>query len=531
MIRFPGFILAAALAFASATQARVLVPDVIDTLAPSGRDNAAQFVLKDEKGRFLVAGGLDNAFGAITDVGVALLDSNRKVLAQRRIGHRATDYLHGVVADGHGGYYLYGQASGFDSQICPHNWYVYPGFAKQLDNLCDYDARNTLFRLFVIKLDANLDTVWTRVMDTSNSSVAGFTDAAGGLRLVYGNRPKDSTCLLTLGPQGNRVSMNCLQAGIPNYVMGTSLSGDRLMVGGSVYDYIAIHAEMWMTLCDAAGKPTWHYLSPHLSMVEPFFMYPFGDGILSYWRIQPDPKGSWGQYEEVRVQGTTLPRAILPSLDKINPATQRYRTLEGAVVFPPSQDLIVSSNPLNLVTNAAGIIDTVYAADLPFTSVYFPDTTHLWFTFSDPTTKEDMFRYGRARIDQAPRFSYTLKNTLWKFLEKDTVTATLSAWDDKPESLHIKILGAQDTALFEPGTGRFRWLPKGNWKGDTTFRFVATDTVGQTDTLTAHFSIANVNDPIRTGIPGLLKQPVSRARYNALGRAGDRKRAARFTRG
>ncbi|MDB5051617.1 MAG: hypothetical protein JWO30_4688 [Fibrobacteres bacterium] len=496
MIRFPGFILAAALAFASATQARVLVPDIIDTLAPSGYDHAAQFILKDEKGRLLVAGGLANGYSAVADVGVALLDSNRKVLAQKRYGHRGMDNLLGVVADGHGGYYLFGQASGFDSKICPHTWSVYTGFDPLSQDICDPDAGNDYYRLFAIKLDVNLDTVWTRVMDTSGTSVAGFTDAAGGLRLVYGSRPKDSTCLVTLGPQGNRVSTNCVQAGISNYVMGAPLSGDRLMVGGSVYDYIAIHAEMWMTLCDAAGKPTWHYLSPHLSMVDPFFMYPFGDGVLSYWRIQPDPAGSFGQYEEVRVQGTTVTRTILPSLSKMNPATQFYRTPEGAVVFPPSKDLIVSAKPLNLETDAAGIIDTAAGVDLQYSSVYFPDSTHLWFTFGYLTTKEDMFRYGRARIDQAPRFPDALKNKIWKSLEDDTATATLSALDDHPEGLHIKILGARDTALFEPGTGLFRWLPKPNWHGDTTFRFVATDTVGQTDTLTAHFSIANVNDPI-----------------------------------
>jgi hypothetical protein len=504
ILRRPLWAAFAALLAADAAVAgpKLLAVDRVDTFPAAGFGHTAKTILRDGKGRYMVAATLANGYGAIADAGVALLDSAGAILSERRFNRGGAELVHGATSDGKGGYYLFGITSGIGNPGCPQAWTVTSDFGTATDNPCTQIGVTFVYRAYAMKLDANLDTVWIRTLDSVGfGNVSGFADPQGGLRLLYGSASRDSTCLARFDPQGNPLSTQCLAPSREGTFMGTPLSGGRLMLGGTTYDRGSGITSSWMISCDSSGRPDWTHRGDEFTGANPLFIYPSGDAVISYWRIPAPAMGNgtygFGILLEARARNGTLSVNRILDPAQLDPATPRFPTPEGLVLYAPYREGIPSGLSASPSLDASGRIEAARAPATLFQSVCFPDSAHLWAGIGDGSTATEPLRLARLRLDEPPHFTDASRARVWRYLEGDTARGLITATDDYlPQGLHIRLLGSIDTALFNPATGEFLWAPPADWNGDSVFRFVATDTLGLSDTLVAPVFFANVNDPV-----------------------------------
>lgn len=141
----------------SVSPAQVLTESWRHSIPAAGAGHAAQWILKDGKGRLLTAGVLDGLSGG-SDIGLALVDGAGKVLAQKRFDRGGSEYALGVIALSGGGYYLYGRSTGDIGGSCQRGWTVFSGFGQDAEDACP-SANLYPYHAFAMRLDDNLDTL------------------------------------------------------------------------------------------------------------------------------------------------------------------------------------------------------------------------------------------------------------------------------------------------------------------------------------------------------------------------------------
>ena len=492
---------------AGSAAGQVLAPARIDTLPAGGLGHAARQLLMDGNGHFLAAGVLDNAYLASTDLGAALYDAQGGRLAQRRFSRGGAENVAGVATLRGGGYLLYGASSGYATRNCPSAWTVLASFDENPGDPCAYDTLR--YSAYAMRLDAGLDTVWTRGLGelASVGSMEGVLDAEERLRLFFPDKATDSLCMVTVSPDGAAGARACFHGARYADMRAVAEPGGTFLVAGSQSDPRAGVTNSWLYRLDGQGRTLWTRTFGPYAGEFPRLMHVTPEGmVLCYWRrTTTGPDGGIAEVE-MRITGETVATTVLRQVSDIHAATGRHRHLGGLLIYPPvpgPQSSRVERFGLSGDSVIQERVDSWYVPPLTVQAVRFGDADNLWFSGNVGGSSTSKFVFGRMRLDQPPRFPDSLKAGPRVYREGDSVKLAVSARDDYfPGSVRHSLAGDERWQLFDSAAGMFAWKPADDWYGDTTFRFTAVDTTGQRDSLPLRIVFRNVNDVPWFDFPG-----------------------------
>jgi|GEM_PF-5849594 len=462
-----------------------------------GFDDLPVSIAASRDGRLIVSASLSLGYD-IGEAGVLKLDSSGNPV-RSKLFHRSHDDLsYGLVETADGGYLLTGTSASSENAPCRLPWKVGASINALIANECASVAGNVLYAGYAIRLDSLMDTVWARDYGVRIVSAKRALSGGGFLALLFrggAGGTSDTVTLAGLSSDGS-VSWETLVAGPALSVTHTALN----KAGGLVVSGINRSTRAsWIASYDSTGSLLWSRSD-------------LGGGRV--WSLWADTAGNVHQVVdqsvtesavsagELRRYSATGTHVVLGSVARLGGAPTGVHAIasDGSWLL-----LAVSGNVLHAGVQPPGggaVRTSSWSVLNGLTGlVEVPRGSGVYYVLgSRPATPPNSFGndLGVVKLALNPPPSFVRDQTEWRLAEEGVAVIgdTLRISDAFPgDIVQLTHVGAGSSAFtFNASARAFTWAPPREYFGDTSFTFVATDRIGQKDTLIYRIRVQNVND-------------------------------------
>lgn len=463
-----------------------------------GLDDGPNRVRVTREGNLLVAATLGNGY-TVAEAALLELDSNGTLL-KGRLFHKAYDDLAtDAVKLADGGYLLSGYSQ-YVNVPCAAPWKVDSNLHAAISAECSQAGGTSYYNAFLIRLDANMDTLWTRsyaprLLDFIHPSAGGNIVAVARNGTNNGGA-NDTLLLLRMNASGNLVSRAILGMPGTSALYYLSLGDSGFVLGGSKGSGNA--RASWVARIDTAGTVVWERNDPTRGATWSLAKDRFGR-ILQYGNSLPDNGGD--------AAGVVSRYDLGGQIDTIVPIPRVTAGVESRLhgITGGGQYLLSSADAdgfrLRLYNPATGASRTsTWDLVRRFTDIMGLPSSGAWYAFGSPSTNfgttQNDIQVVKLGVNNPPRFADRFRTLKVRMEGDGEWRDTLRATDDFPgDSARLTWTGtANSRTQFSAATGVFRWQPPSDYFGDTSFTFMASDRLGQTDTLRYSMRVTGVND-------------------------------------
>ena len=447
-------------------------------------------------GNLLIAAALNAGYPS-AEAGVLLVDSAGNLVRSRLFHKYHEDAAQDAIEASDGGYLVLGSTSRREASSCSAPWKIGGDIHAAFESECPYVAGNIIYETFAIRLDSLMDTVWTRIYPGREFFFASALPGGEFLLAARGGHG-DTVSVLRLNTGGSVAWERALVQGglLPTH--SVARPGGGFVIAGSTGANSATRYS-WVAEVDTAGAMLWRSSDSSRGRTWSLSIDSLGRVYHLHGAVPNQNATSMAELRRISVAGTVTSLGLVDRLQSNQQTTFNGTLPTGQYLFSSTDGTNVRLGLQDPLTGAQkyssfGILKRFAGmASLPGRSAFtYGAGTNASTNFGDTQNDIQIVKFA---LNPSPVFLARFRE-MKTIQEGGEIRDTLKAEDAFPrDSVRMTWTGTSNAATqFAAATGIFRWQPPTDYFGDTTFTFLATDRIGQTDTLHYRIRVIGVND-------------------------------------